>query len=347
MANLRLKKLILEVVENQLRDNDPPAAKQAYRKLIDGGYTAKEAKEKIGAVVLTEIYDVMKENQSYDEKRYQLALEEMVQQCLDFEDTHAISTEWDEWDDLVQQGYGVNEVHGAQNSDEVINCWWKAWELFKKIIAQENGKCSISSLMEEQDYRYPIDAWLQDFEMELGNSGEHEKWLEFCRSVLDMFVWTVDDNSNFRSAIGESLYATGKAEEGKAWFENWLKEEPHNENALSVFSWCLEENEGAEAAYRLIRKEVIGASCTMYNSLLFERAKDLAQHLQLTDDLKWIESQLQSFMDSMAEADLYNDLDDDFRMPVQKPIVKEKKIYPNDPCPCGSGKKYKKCCGRK
>ncbi len=28
-------------------------------------------------------------------------------------------------------------------------------------------------------------------------------------------------------------------------------------------------------------------------------------------------------------------------------IVKEPKIYPNDPCPCGSGKKYKKCCGKK
>ncbi|GAA0797128.1 preprotein translocase subunit SecA [Clostridium sp. AF19-22AC] len=25
----------------------------------------------------------------------------------------------------------------------------------------------------------------------------------------------------------------------------------------------------------------------------------------------------------------------------------EKKIYPNDPCPCGSGKKYKQCCGRR
>ncbi|MDE6687484.1 MAG: SEC-C domain-containing protein, partial [Lachnospiraceae bacterium] len=24
----------------------------------------------------------------------------------------------------------------------------------------------------------------------------------------------------------------------------------------------------------------------------------------------------------------------------------EQKVYPNDPCPCGSGKKYKKCCGR-
>lgn len=30
-----------------------------------------------------------------------------------------------------------------------------------------------------------------------------------------------------------------------------------------------------------------------------------------------------------------------------EPIRVEKKIYPNDPCPCGSGKKYKKCCGKK
>ena len=27
-------------------------------------------------------------------------------------------------------------------------------------------------------------------------------------------------------------------------------------------------------------------------------------------------------------------------------IHKGPKIYPNDPCPCGSGKKYKKCCGK-
>lgn len=26
------------------------------------------------------------------------------------------------------------------------------------------------------------------------------------------------------------------------------------------------------------------------------------------------------------------------RMGIQQPIVKEKKVYPNDPCPCGSGK---------
>ncbi len=27
-------------------------------------------------------------------------------------------------------------------------------------------------------------------------------------------------------------------------------------------------------------------------------------------------------------------------------IRKDPKVYPNDPCPCGSGKKYKKCCGK-
>lgn len=32
--------------------------------------------------------------------------------------------------------------------------------------------------------------------------------------------------------------------------------------------------------------------------------------------------------------------------PVSQPVVKTQKIYPNAPCPCGSGKKYKKCCGK-
>lgn len=39
---------------------------------------------------------------------------------------------------------------------------------------------------------------------------------------------------------------------------------------------------------------------------------------------------------------------DPFRETInqKRQIIKGKKIYPNDPCPCGSGKKYKKCCGK-
>ena len=60
-----------------------------------------------------------------------------------------------------------------------------------------------------------------------------------------------------------------------------------------------------------------------------------------------------------AEADwLYNlkEWDDIFDEETRKALYKEQKasttirkdpkVYPNDPCPCGSGKKYKKCCGK-
>lgn len=32
--------------------------------------------------------------------------------------------------------------------------------------------------------------------------------------------------------------------------------------------------------------------------------------------------------------------------PISRPSG-SRKIYPNEPCPCGSGLKYKKCCGRR
>lgn len=58
--------------------------------------------------------------------------------------------------------------------------------------------------------------------------------------------------------------------------------------------------------------------------------------------------------DWLYELEEWNDIfDEDTRKALYKEqkssttVVKDKKVYPNDPCPCGSGKKYKKCCGRK
>ena len=42
------------------------------------------------------------------------------------------------------------------------------------------------------------------------------------------------------------------------------------------------------------------------------------------------------------------EIDTAFISPNRKNVITgKKKIYPNDPCPCGSGKKYKNCCGRR
>lgn len=80
------------MVDNQLRDNDPPSTKKHTKNCLMQDILCG-SERKIGVVVLTEIYDVMKENQSYDEKRYTNALAEMVQHSIDFEDTHKIITE--------------------------------------------------------------------------------------------------------------------------------------------------------------------------------------------------------------------------------------------------------------
>ena len=57
--------------------------------------------------------------------------------------------------------------------------------------------------------------------------------------------------------------------------------------------------------------------------------------------------------DWLDELEEWTDIfDEDTRKSVYKEqkesttIHKAPKVYPNDPCPCGSGKKYKKCCGR-
>lgn len=47
------------------------------------------------------------------------------------------------------------------------------------------------------------------------------------------------------------------------------------------------------------------------------------------------------FKDVILEKDPYREA-----INQKRQVIKEKKVYPNDPCPCGSGKKFKKCCGK-
>lgn len=47
-----------------------------------------------------------------------------------------------------------------------------------------------------------------------------------------------------------------------------------------------------------------------------------------------------AYFDADKQKELYKE------QKASSTIVKEAKVYPNDPCPCGSGKKYKKCCGK-
>lgn len=345
MANLRIKKVVLEIVDNQLKANDPPCTKDTYEKLLNAGYSKSEAKDKIGAVVLTEIYDILKMGQAFDAEKYKSSLEEMLKQSIDYEDSHHIDTEWDKWDDLVQKGYDCFE---NQKEKDGLAFWKDAWTIFCSAVGQETETYSVLGLMEEQDYVYPVDGWLQDYEMELGNAGKWEERIAFCQKILEMFDWEAEDDSCFRCGIGESLFREGKTAEAFEYYESWLADEPQNVNGINSFSWILFENGDAQKAYDVIRKVTWGVSCNVDNSILFTRARQLADYLGIENESKWYRQQLDKFEESIRKWETDEDeLFDEFTMPKQIPVVKEKKIYPNDPCPCGSGKKYKKCCGKK
>lgn len=73
----RAGKAILEVVDNQLRDLNPPATKETYDRLIGEGFTHDEARRLIGCVVAGEIFGILKELQPYDEGRYLTALKNL------------------------------------------------------------------------------------------------------------------------------------------------------------------------------------------------------------------------------------------------------------------------------
>lgn len=75
--NPRLKKLLLEVVENQMRNNDPPVTRATLERLTAAGYSEMQAKEKIAAVVIGYIYDAMHDGRPFDAAKYEIELLEL------------------------------------------------------------------------------------------------------------------------------------------------------------------------------------------------------------------------------------------------------------------------------
>jgi hypothetical protein len=69
-VNQYLHSYILEAVDNQLRDSDPPIASKTYNRLLKEGYSEIQAKEMIGSALIVEIYETLKQNKPYDEARY-------------------------------------------------------------------------------------------------------------------------------------------------------------------------------------------------------------------------------------------------------------------------------------
>ena len=61
---------IFEVIENQLRDNNPPITKETYTRLVSAGHSHDETMKLIGCAMTTEIFEILKNKQPFNEERY-------------------------------------------------------------------------------------------------------------------------------------------------------------------------------------------------------------------------------------------------------------------------------------
>ena len=69
-SNPILKATILDVVNNQIKANDPPETRQTFNRLTGMGISETDAKIYIGQAVAVEIFNVMKHGEAFNLDRY-------------------------------------------------------------------------------------------------------------------------------------------------------------------------------------------------------------------------------------------------------------------------------------
>ena len=242
-------------------------------------------------------------------------------------------------------------------------------ENFKKRLdekiaaAAEDAERAELEAVRPLEYTFQLFNIMQDMDMYLSNCGYYEECVSFCRDLLEIFDFEDDRECEMKtklaiggclSDIGYRLIKDGKEDEGRAkyaesdeWYEKILGEAaalsgssahpaPNAVEANAVVNYLLtlemrKSDEANAKARSLLGKYVDEDTVfTEENELLLERAADMYAEVGDAEKGRFFQRKREQYRSRNTDT-----------------VVREKKVYPNDPCPCGSGKKYKKCCGRK
>jgi len=69
-VNPRLRASFLQIVDNQLRANDPPETRETFNRLVAQGISEEDAKAYIAQAVCVETYDILKHKRPFNLQRY-------------------------------------------------------------------------------------------------------------------------------------------------------------------------------------------------------------------------------------------------------------------------------------
>jgi len=68
--NPRLQKAIFDVIDKQIKEDDPPETRETFNRLVREGHSKTETRKLIGCAVVVEIYDIMKHQKPFDRERF-------------------------------------------------------------------------------------------------------------------------------------------------------------------------------------------------------------------------------------------------------------------------------------
>ena len=293
-----------------------------------------------------------------------------------------LSALWQRWfpdkpsfealDDKMQAGYELRESGAVA----VCRVWLEAWNDVLRIL----DKAALRSIQEFDDRfggSQSLFNWIQDLESELWNAGLEDRQfltarIALCEEGLRRFR-TDDDlmTENRRRALAESYYELGETDKAEALYRGWLHLDPRwgwgwigwsdcyrftrterrdwNQceqilrEGLSIAGVrdradiadrladaCQEQGRNAEAA-ELRRQAKRSAATVEVSQSVTSVGKVLRQKTQVTIGGAGLPlSEMSNVAAAMRE--------------TITPITRQK-AGRNEPCPCGSGKKFKKCCG--
>ncbi len=258
---------------------------------------------------------------------------------------------FDVFDIRMQEGY---REFSRGSYQEACRIWKEAWLMFLNLA----DAAEIKSIGEFDDRFAPtqfVFNWVQDYEQALGNAGAkdnsfHQERIEYCEEFLRRF----EDSSdilmvqNMKRAIGESYFILGQRDKAASLFEKWLAEDPTWGWGWIGWADCWmfhssKDRDDLEKAAAILQRGLL-VDDVADKEYIYERLVDLYLDMGLPEQADLLKEIMHSHSKIMEMKKRHEEIMAGIARKQKVPRVSAK-IGRNEPCPCGSGKKYKKCCG--
>lgn len=271
---------------------------------------------------------------------------------------------FDQIEMAMQEGYRLES--DGQDAD-CARLWLDCWRDVL-LVMDDAGYRSINEFDEAFRGTQCLFNWVQDFEAALLRAGREER--EFLTATVDVcgeFLGRFPREdptlvSNCRRDLAEAVFALGETARADAMYAEWMRENPR-----WGWGWI-----GWSDGHRFAHPDIVDlgrAEKILLDALAVTDVEDRPDIVDRLADLydfqgrgteaakfratvRPVATTREERVDSLLRRTTSFDfgeqglpLDDLPKLAAAIKATTPQKVGRNDPCPCGSGKKFKKCCG--